>query len=208
MAADRVTLNTFRSKFVNAQLNINVITFNYTESFEKLLKYDGKHVNLGSYNNHPILLRRIEHIHGYINDRMVMGVNDISQILNKEFHENQNILEAFVKSKCNKVQKHTIDDWSKNAIVNSHVLCIFGSSIGDTDNTWWELIGEWLKQNVRLIIFEIGEKFPPRRAYKNVVLERKKKDYFLNKTKLNDSEKMEVNDKIIIGINTDMFNFK
>lgn len=208
LAADRVELNAFRSKFKNSQLNVNVITFNYTKSFEKLVGYENKKLNIGSYNNQPIALQRIEHIHGYMNSRMIMGVNDVSQISNNKFHENQNIIDAFVKTNCNQVQKHTIDDWCKKQIARAQLICIFGSSIGDTDNYWWEFIGEQLKKEIRLIIFEKGEKIPSRRPYKRAIIERRKIDYFLSKTKLNENEKKLAANKIIVGINTNMFDLE
>lgn len=205
-AADRIELNSFRKLFNNTQLNIYITTLNYTQSIEKLLDYSGSKINLGQYNNQPIALQRLEHIHGYINDRMVMGVNDVTQISNKEFHNNQNILESIVKSDCNKAQKHTIDDWCKNVILNANMICIFGSSLGSTDNLWWELIGEQLKREIRLIIFDKGKEISNRRGYKKAIRERKIKDSFLNKTKLTESERKSALGKIIIGINTDMFN--
>ena len=48
--------------------------------------------------------------------------------------------------------------WRRNtteAIKNSHVICVFGMSIGETDSDYWELLTEWLKGDSRrhLIVF-------------------------------------------------------
>jgi hypothetical protein len=206
--ADRDKLSEFKNKWQNVQWKIYLITFNYTQSLEKLLKYNDKQIQINDFisNNHPMVLYKIEHIHGYIDDRMVMGVNDISQISNSDFHNNQEVLESLVKSDCNQAQKHKVDDWCKNQISNADLICIFGSSIGDTDNLWWELIGERLKHDCRLIIFEKGEAIPPRRPQKGRIAERNKKKYFLDRTKLTDEEKKSADNKIFIGVNTDMFN--
>jgi len=206
--ADRNILSEFRQKWMNQQWNIYLITFNYTRSLEKLLNYNGQPLKLNDHYKHvnnPVFLHKIEHIHGYYDERMVMGVNDVSQIANSALHTNLDILETLIKSECNQAQKHTIDNWCKNQIANSHLICIFGSSIGDTDNLWWELIGEQLKRNCRLIIFEKGEPIPPRRPQKGKIAERKKKRYFLDKTKLSPKEIEMYEKNIFVGINTNMF---
>lgn len=209
LAADRNKITEFRNRVGNSQNNVFVITFNYTKTLEKLIGYSSnKRMNIGSKGSHPIVLQKIEHIHGFTNKRMVMGVNDISQISNESFHNNQNVLDALVKTNCNQVQKHTLDNWCKAQIQQASLICIFGSSIGDTDNMWWELIGEQLKKDIRLIIFEKGEEIPPRRPYKIANIERAKKEYFLNKTKLDEKDKSNVAGKIFIGVNTDMFELK
>jgi len=206
--ADKNILTDFKHKWRNTQWDMNLITFNYTRSLEKLLDYSGQPINVKDYYkqiNNPVILHRIEHVHGFYNERMVMGVNDVSQITNNDFHENQDVLETLVKSMCNQAQKHTIDNWCKSQIANANLICIFGSSIGDTDNLWWELIGEQLKLDCRLIIFEKGESIPPRRPQKGKIAERRKKQYFLDKTKLKPQEREQVEKNIFIGINTNMF---
>jgi hypothetical protein len=206
--ADKNELIEFKRKWQKIQWNINILTFNYTRSLEKILDYSEKHLLVNDQIKdlkHQVYIQKIEHIHGYYNERMVMGVNDISQISNKDFHDNQDVLETLIKDHCNHAQKHTIDIWCKSQIPNSNLICIFGSSIGDTDNLWWELIGEQLKNDCKVIIFEKGEIIPTRRPQKGRKAERKKKKYFLDKTNLKDLEKENAEKNIYIGINTDMF---
>lgn len=206
--ADRNIANNYINTLNGSQWNIDIVTFNYTRSLEKLLDYSGATMNLGTYKGKPIVLQKIEHIHGYLNDRMVLGVNDISQISNSNFHKNENVLMDLIKNNCNQAQKHLTDSWSKIKISNANLICIFGSSIGDSDNMWWELIGERLKDDCFLLIFEKGEVISPRRPQRKLRLEIEKKNYFLGKTKLNNEEKNKVADKIIVGINTDLFDLK
>ena len=206
--ADRNELLRFKNKWANKQWNISIITFNYTKTLENLLNYDGKHVQINSHLsdvNQPILIQRIEHIHGFIDDRMVLGVNDVSQISNNDFHNNQEVLESLVKQDCNKAQKHTIDDRCKGLVSNANLICIFGSSIGDTDKMWWENVGEQLKKDCKLIIFEKGEIISKRRPQKRLIVERKIKKLFLGKTNLNDKEKEEAMNNIFVSINSNMF---
>lgn len=205
--ADKNSIEIFTRNWTRALWNVYVFTFNYTRSLEKLLNYKGKEIRVDEYlkNKRPVVLHKVEHIHGFYDQRMVMGVNDVSQISNINFHNNIDVLESLVKYDCNQAQKHTVDDWCKMQISSANLICLFGSSIGDTDNLWWELLGDRLKYDCRLIIFEKCEIIPPRRPQKARIAERKKKKYFLDKTKLTDEEKSVADNKIFIGVNTNMF---
>ena len=205
LKADADKIYSFKSKWKTSPWNVYLITFNYTKTIEKLLGEKQNNLEIGSHHNNKINLQGIEHIHGYTNDRMVMGVNDISQIKNTSFHKNQDVLDALVKNTCNQAYKHAIDGIFKQKISSANLICIFGSSIGDTDSMWWELIGQQLIRDCYLIIFDICEEIPARRAYKNARIERKIKESFLNKTQLSNEEKKKATKNIYIGLNTNMF---
>lgn len=205
LKADTDKLITYKNNWKNNEWSINIITLNYTRILDKLFTDTTKNKQIGTHHNYQINLNGIEHIHGYVDDRMIMGVNDISQIKNSNFHENREVLEALIKTNCNKVNKHTIDNLCTQQIQSANLICIFGSSIGDTDNYWWELIGKQLKENCELIIFTKGEEIKQRRSHLKARLEREVKDLFLKKTKLSEEEKTVVADKIYVGINTGIF---
>lgn len=204
LPADKIKVQNFKNKWSSSNWNINIVTFNYTKSLEKIIGYK-KNIQFNTRTN-ITTLKSIEHIHGYTDDRMVMGVNDVSQIKNKAFHKKQEILEALIKSNCNQVQKHTIDDLCKSQISSANLICIFGSSIGESDKMWWELIGERLKNDCRLIIFERCQEVDPRIRYRLARFEREVRNKFLSKTNLTESEKSKINEKIDIGLNSDIFN--
>ncbi len=74
--------------------------------------------------------KTVLHIHGSLADKKIVpGVNDERQITNKE-------------------KARTIID-------NSSIICIFGMSIGATDQAWWQYIAKWLQNDKarRLVIF-------------------------------------------------------
>ncbi|SHG26768.1 Bacteriophage abortive infection AbiH [Salegentibacter echinorum] len=208
LPADRLSIRSYKQKFSNTHWATEIFTFNYTRVIEKILGNDLKDIKITNplYPNSKIQLRNVHHIHGYTDDRMVMGVNDISQLKNKSFHNNQDVLEAIIKEKCNKAYRHTIDNQLKAKINTASMICIFGSSIGDTDNMWWELIGERLKKDIPLIIFTKGEEvISPRIGYKNNRTERRMRNYFLKKTKLTKEEKEKVYNNIYVALDSSMF---
>ena len=207
LPADKISLNNFKSKFNNGNWDINIFTFNYTRTIEKIIE-NKKNIKLGY---HPVgtasaILSSIEHIHGYVDERMVLGVNDVSQLKNKEFHNNIDVLEAIIKEKCNRAYRHTIDNQFTTKIQQANLICIFGSSIGDTDNMWWKLIGQKLINEIPIIIFTKGEEvISARIGYKNNRTERKMRKYFLNKTKLSDEEKEKFGNNIYVVIDSPIF---
>ena len=198
----------YKSQWKNTAWNINIITLNYTTSIEKILGDNLSNFEIGLHDQHQIIFRNIHHIHGYKDKRTVLGVNDISQIDKVDFHENEEILEALIKTKCNRVQRHNIDKICESNINEANLICIFGSSIGDTDNYWWQLIGEQLRKNSKIIIFSKGEDIKERFAQKAVREKRSIKKLFLNKTNLSQEEKNQFQENIYVGINTRMFNIK
>ncbi len=184
---------------------VNVITFNYTRTFEKLI--NNKEVfEIIRLNSKKTYFQGIKHIHGYIDKDMVLGVNDISQIGNKEFRKKSMILNSFVKSNCNNVIKHTIDEQCENEIEIANLICIFGSSIGLTDKIWWEKVGNQLKRDCILIIFyRSNEPISERRSFEKEFIREEVKRDFLDKTTLSDEEKESVKNKIYVGVNTELF---
>lgn len=208
LQADNNEVNKFKSQWASNDWKVNIITFNYTNSLEKIIGEKYSNIEIGKTRHSKIVkLERVEHIHGYLDNRMVMGVNDLTQVKNQSFHNSIDIQETIVKPDCNQAIKHTIDDWSKGQIARAQLICIFGSSIGESDKLWWELIGERLKDsNFRLIIFsrltsEISERISQKRQreVRKIISE------FLDKTNLNDDDRIFAFNKIYVGLNTQIF---
>jgi len=198
-------INNFKQKFGTATWNINIITLNYTRTLEKIL--DGKfpNIHIANHQHGNITFGNIQHIHGYTNQRTILGVNDESQVGKIDFRTNQEILEALIKSTANQVQKHNVDRTCKSYISKANIICIFGSSLGDTDNYLWKLIGEELKRDVKLIIFKKGEEIKQRFGHKPARTQRQIKKLFLDKTDLSESEKEQFQENIYVALNTPMF---
>ncbi|GAA4426185.1 hypothetical protein GCM10023188_07990 [Pontibacter saemangeumensis] len=206
LPADKEVLFNLKKRWENHQWNLNIYTFNYTSVIERIFGGKQKNVILANHTNQSsIILREIKHIHGFLDNDMVIGVNDKNQIKNESFHGNIDVLESIVKSECNRANRNNIDGQFTNAINSANMICIFGSSIGETDNKWWELIGERLKSDCHLIIFSKGAEIPPRIRHMQARAERTFRDFFLSKTKLSEEEMETVEKKIFIGLNTKMF---
>lgn len=199
-------LNQYKEQWKNTEWSINIITLNYTRVIEKILDDQYKSVIIGAHHQFQTVLKNVLHIHGYTDERTILGVNDISQIDKKDFHENEEILEALIKTKCNRTQRHNIDKKCERLIAEADLICLFGSSIGDTDNYWWELIGDQLRRGIKIIIFKRGVEIKQRFPQKKARTGREIKKVFLDKTNLSPEERKDIESNIYVGVNTKMFN--
>lgn len=210
---DKNSIKSFKAALKVEQCHVDIMSFNYTRTIEKILQSDADYkerspflLGLQENNSQKILLKSINHIHGYHDNSMVMGVNDISQIGNIEFRENPDILESIVKVECNRAMRHSVDRKFENLIINANIICVFGSSIGITDNYWWKFIGEELLKDKRLIVYMRMDNVIQRNArlYSRKVRETKK--IFIEKANFTKEEIDQVTDRIYVGVNSNMFN--
>lgn len=202
----------FKKDFLNNQWHFNIVTFNYTNSIEKILdviessKFSEHHSLEGTKKIGNYLNPNIEHIHGFANKRMVLGVNDLSQVQNKKLHNNIDILEAIIKPQCNSAIGEKSSDNFNSQIDTADLICVFGMSFGDSDKIWWEKIGDKLvNSNSRMIIFNKSADIDPMSIYKANRVRRKIKNHFLQQTGLSAEFQKIIDERVFVGVNTHMF---
>ncbi len=207
---DREYFNTYLNSFTSF-LKVNIITYNYTNSIENILQWKGSSLYVGTKLNHgQVQIDNIQHIHGYTNKRMVLGVNDESQVNNSELLKNQYFKNAIIKKDCNNAQKTLHVKICKNLILEANIICMFGLSLGETDKDWWSFIIENIeKKNIKLIIFahseqEVNGIF----SYEQAEISDKIIYRFLSMSNLNNDAKERVRKNIYVAINANIFNFK
>ncbi len=127
---------------------VNIVTLNYTDTAEHLLDIDGNFPK--TYLGNPI--SSLIHVHGILDDTMIIGVDNIDQIANEEFKTNENIKDFIIKIQSNTVMKETRHQSVENLIRDAHVIVLYGVSLGDTDGRWWRLIGSQILQRRNLLI--------------------------------------------------------
>ncbi|MFN8356171.1 MAG: AbiH family protein [Spirosomataceae bacterium] len=206
--AEKVDYETFTNIWKERTWKVNLMTFNYTKIIEKILgEAIEQNMSIGKHHEtFDVVFQGLVHIHGYHDERMILGVNDVSQIQNIKLHMVEDICGTFIKSEYNKGVGELIHERCEHLVNNANLICIFGSSIGDTDKIWWELIGKRLRENSRLIIFKReGSELNLRFSSKTVRLKNKTKEDFLIKTNFNEKEKEEIKKKMYVAINSTIF---
>ncbi len=149
------TLNLYNSQYL-----FNFISFNYTSTLDRLVSTMNaknfstqRSVNGRTYRNS---LDRFIHVHGDVHSDMVLGVNDETQIENLEEFQKENpiYLSQLIKSKTNEQNEQYKDRDAYEILKSSHLIYIYGMSIGETDKLWWQRICDLMTQNgnLRVII--------------------------------------------------------
>ena len=132
---------------------------------------------------------------------MVLGVDRANQIKNIELAEQTDVLHQMVKPACNEVSRHGADMLCDKLISSADVFCIFGSSLGETDQTWWDKIANRVRDdNCRLVIFYYS-------PYANQVLmhrEERLRRGILRKF-FDEDELESISQKVYISFNSDIF---
>lgn len=155
----RLQIESIKMKYRNEPFRFQFVSFNYTGVLDRLVRYAK---NKGSIAHHlsstgttvKESIDEVIHIHGTTKSDMVLGVNDINQIGNKELRLENNLQQSIIKEKMNHRNGSNKTAIVKRIIDESHIVCIFGMSIGDTDGLWWNILIEWLQNNDnRLIIY-------------------------------------------------------
>lgn len=176
-------------KSIESSISYNFINLNYTRSFDRFLKSASKEHSpfnsrsIGNYSYSDTVKEPV-HIHGSIENgsgvEIIFGVASSSQIKNKLFAEDTSFKEMWIKEEKN----YTIYGNSKTEIMrqlltNADVFCIYGSSLGDTDNYIWETIGKRLvtAEHTNLVLFEHTL---PNRNGQHARRYQKQRDFILN----------------------------
>lgn len=132
----------YRSKF-NPNETIDIITLNYTSTLESIFGYSGSAISISKES----VLRNIIHVHGTLDNMMVMGVNDSSQISNTSFNTDADIIEDFVKPEYNDACMNNKNVDCESLIQNANIIVLYGTSLGKSDEKWWKLIGKRMEQD-------------------------------------------------------------
>jgi|GEM_PF-236532 len=150
------TISTYRN-----EINFSFITFNYTDALDRIIEECQKDTNVIGYfkdsnsDTRQMKILKPLHIHGRLDEGMVLGVNDETQISNESLKSDNDFKDYFIKQNVLKESGNLNIEKAKKIIDNSNYVCLFGLSIGDTDSLWWKYLLEWLQKNLnnRLVIY-------------------------------------------------------
>lgn len=189
---------------------VHIISFNYTDTIERILFNDKNKlpIELGIKNSigSKRILHSINHIHGTLEDtELILGVNDISQVLNEKFSTDASALAMLVKPVTTVSRGDLIDDKCETLLRQADMFCLFGLSLGATDNKWWRILTEQFSgSNAHIIYFGHTDKklihshdiWDLENYYRNMLLEK----FSVKGSNLN-----ELSKRIHVIVNSPMF---
>ena len=206
---EAISLNEYISSFGKKKASIDVLSFNYTNVFEKAIGYEYKAVALeGPFFPEGVSLNRVYKIHGSLQGTIVMGVNDAGQIANDAFAKNQDVCDMLVKPQTNTVMGLGFDILSGELLSTADLIIIYGMSIGETDRIWWQRIAErMVSPSVRMIIFyHLNEPVPTDKGWRMGRIQRMVKERFEIIAGVPDELREEMGKRIYVSTRGFMFN--
>lgn len=177
----------------------NIISFNYTNTIERLL--DG----YADENSHI----SVKHIHRTLkNDYVLFGVNNAEQIENEEFRKDEDLLDLIVKPKGNAELGENVDTECANIIGNGHIFYIYGTSLGTTDKIWWDsIMHRYIDYNCVILYFDHVKEKVQRGDIEMPALERQIRSKVINAMGLPGTEGNYRN-RIYVVRNADIFPYR
>jgi hypothetical protein len=189
-------------KINNRNIQYNFISFNYTNVLDNCIDA----IRITS-KQHRCDIGRILHLHGDTIRNPLVGVDNQSQIINKNFSSDKKIARHIIKPHINDKLKNFNNRDATSLIQKSHIICLFGLSLGETDKTWWKIIGNWLKEHSerQLIIFNVVEPWNPIHSAEEIENIDKVVGKFCAAAGISEAAQAQIEDRIHIGLNTDLF---
>lgn len=181
------------------QTAIRFITLNYTNVLEKMFPNPGRAVAGQDY----VVASPIHHIHGSINRKISLGVNDDTQLSSYIDTDEKNYL---IKPELIRLMNDGRIEKLTELINISDVTVLFGVSLGATDKYIWDKVIHWLNsyQDKLLIIhhYEHGLDVSDLTERESLLLSDRVKNKFLSYAVLDDEERTELKSKIYVIPNT------
>lgn len=177
----------------------SVITLNYTETLESIVR-KSNHNNIFNIN--------IVHLHGKLDGSMALGVNDVFQLANDAFRNDDDVVELAVKPEFNDACMNVNNRDCENLISQAQTIVLYGTSLGATDKKWWYLIGQRMASKGTCLMY-----FPYDESKDVEQLSHRKrrwvKEYVcMLKEKMDMQSIPNVDDRIFIGLNKPIFKAK
>lgn len=200
--------------------SINVMTLNYTNTLERLLLPADTTKNINSNNvdydyniDSSFVLRKIIHVHGILNDSIIIGVDNIGQISNEQFRKNADIRDLIVKEQSNHAMGYTCHEQCENLILEADIVVLYGVSLGDTDARWWQLIGNRFRTGKLCLIQHIFKPndiiITPNRKQWLGKIDRERRNFILNKMMLYQTQfPDETKSRLFFVANSSIFQLK
>lgn len=133
----------------------NFLDFNYTAVLDICVskgKENEKKLGIRKYTSSSNSIGKVVHVHGTVEEDMVLGVNDTTQIADMSLFEgyDEEYVYELIKPKTNEINERNTDKKAFDLLKSSNLIYIYGMSTGETDKLWWQRICNLMKENSKL----------------------------------------------------------
>ena len=141
------------TKWINSNrtsIHYGFISFNYTNILSRIIAqpYKGTPIlsHISNQTKYNDIIDNPIYIHGSLEDRIILGVNDKTQIINDDIANDPQESCFMIKNELNNQIGELRWEDTKTQIDKSQYILIYGMSLGDTDKNYWNYLYEWLSQ--------------------------------------------------------------
>ena len=197
-------------------IHYNFVSFNYTDVLDNIVKICidnlnpfSSHIFNGTKKNDEIHMP--VHVHGTLTQGLVLGVNDVSQIENASIKKKPRLSNYLIKTSINENSGYYKVRETKQLIDNSDYVCLFGLSIGDTDNYWWQVIIQWLinNGNKRLVLYVKDDSVvAPSASARNRFDDQQRDIFFQHRGKIDQEKIDQIYNQVIVVQNSKIFDIE
>lgn len=186
------------------RFQFSFLNFNYTNVLDTFIEYF-KEINRKYFVD---IFKNSIHVHGTLDDNIVLGVDNEGQLY-ANFEITDSVRRTFVKPFFNENTDIQKIQTAKFIINSSNIICVYGMSLGDTDQTWKNLIVKWLLDDDSHLLFYF--KYPPSdipKQYRDEILDKEDelKDELIDILKTDDHKDLTpVINQIHIPVIKDLF---
>jgi len=183
----------------NANVTYDFLTFNYTTVLDALVNH--------SKNQHTLKVNSPLHIHGSLETDITMGIDNIEQFKTL-FPLSRKGRRSLIKPVYNNEydRKRVLD--AEELILQSDIICTYGFSFGESDQTWVNLLAKWLKMNpeYQLVVYDYKNQYRGNFNKDEMMdIEDDEKSEFLKRLELPATE--DILNQVNIPIGANLFNF-
>lgn len=149
------------------------------------------------------------HIHGTLNNEMMTGVGEPSQLANTIFQRTDIITSLCVKPVMNENCRNKVENNVSKLIDSTDIFVIYGMSIGITDAKWWRNVVCRLltEENTYLLIVNYDKDYNPALPYTSSLVARKIINNLIEVSGCPHKYQDRLKRKIAVLLNTDLFRF-
>lgn len=185
---------------IKENINVSIINFNYTDTFNRVSDLASKEGQmLRKYDLYTAFYRGCRHLHHRLatND-ILLGVDNLEQIANTKFRGDGRMQNYLIKPLTNSALGTMVDDECRILISNAHLICIYGTSIGDTDKSWWKEIGNRisLASSVCVVYFPFVKKLSDELPLRYPLIRNTQKNHLL---KMMEKSGKEIEERVFVN---------
>ena len=206
-------IKTVYARCANVTHHYNFISFNYTgvlDNCVRIVKSQQKAVIQHFHPNGSVMVDKMNdvlHIHGTVDKHPILGVDNISQIINSSLAADKECSRLLLKTEQNNALRNRNNNDGYTLIEKSAIICVFGMSIGETDETWWKKLGQWLmKDDSRQLIFiDVEDGYSESQTTQSIRIRDRIISRFCDRAYIPEDKRDICEQRIHVALNTDIF---